>query len=358
MKKNIFFIGIIVLIIFACSNYKDSNSYVFNLDKVPLNAKFIDNDWYIWGGSVVEKDGKYHMFYSRWPKKFHFNAWLTYSEVAHAVSDSPFGPFRHKDIALPSRDPKLWDGYNTHNPTVKEFDGKYYIYYTGNTGNRKVKEKSYNWEHRNNQRIGVAVANHPNGPWKRFDQPLIDVSNDSTAHDALMLANPSVTRHPDGRYVLVYKCVGKKRKLPNGGPVVHMVAFSDSPTGPFTKHPDPIFTAKGNEFPAEDPYIWTQDGKMFAIVKDFKGTFTKKGQSLALFESKNGIEWDLSQNPLVSTVKIEWENRTQKVKHLERPQLFFKNGKPYSLMCASDTLDVNGVLQSFNVQIPVSFEKK
>ena len=30
------------------------------------------------------------------------------------------------------------------------------------------------WVNRNNQRIGVAVADDPNGPWKRFDKPLID----------------------------------------------------------------------------------------------------------------------------------------------------------------------------------------
>jgi hypothetical protein len=351
--KKIVYLGMIVLVFNACVNNKKDQDYKLKLGKVPLTAKFIDNDWYIWGGSVVEKDGQYHMFYSRWPKKYHFSAWLTYSEIAHAVSDSPFGPFKYKDTPFPARGVEYWDGLNTHNPTVKEFNGKYYIYYTGTTGNREIVEKGLNWVNRNNQRIGVAVADHPNGPWQRFDKPLLEMPTDSLAHDALMMANPSVTRHPDARYVLVYKCVGKKRKLPGGGPVVHMVAFSDSPTGPFKKYPNPIFTAEGYDFPAEDPYIWTQGDKLYAIVKDFKGTFTKSGQSLALFESIDGIDWKLSKNSLVSTMKIEWENRTQKVKHLERPQLFLQNGKPVALMCASDTLDANGVIQSFNVQIPI-----
>ena len=343
----------IALIVNSCYNDKQEQDDKLELGKVPLTAQFIDNDWYIWGGSVVEKDGQYHMFYSRWPKKDHFNAWLTYSEVAHAVADSPFGPFKHKDVALPARGREYWDGYNTHNPTVKEFDGKYYIYYTGTTGDRKVMEKGINWLHRNNQRIGVAVADHPDGPWKRFDQPLINTSADSLAPDALMVSNPSVDRLPDGRYILVYKCVGKKRDLPFGGPVVHMVAFSDSPTGPFEKYPDPVFTAEGEDFPAEDPYIWTHGKKLYAIVKDFKGTFTNAGQSLAMFESVDGIHWELSKDPLVSTMKIEWVNRTQKVAHLERPQLFFQNDQPIALMCAADTLDANGVRQSFNVQIPI-----
>jgi len=356
---NLFFLVVITFALNAClSNKKERTDYKIELGKVPMTAKFIDNDWYIWGGSVVEKDGQYHMFYSRWPKKYGFQAWVTNSEVAHALSDSPFGPFKFKDVVLPARGYEYWDGCVTHNPTVKEFDCKYYIYYMGNTVEGKVTGDLNWWKHRNNQRIGVAVADNPNGPWKRYEQPLLNMPADSLAPDALMMSNPSVTRSFDGRYILVYKCVGKKRKLPFGGPVVHMVAFSDSPTGPFIKCPNPIFTTKGCDFPAEDPYIWAQNDRLYAIIKDQKGFFTKAGRSLALFESIDGIDWKLSKNPLVSTLKIEWENRTQKVKSLERPQLFIKNGIPIALMCASDTLDANGVKQSFNVQIPIVNEKR
>ena len=317
---------------------------------VPATAKFENNDWYTWGGSVVEQDGRYHMFYSRWPRKLGQPAWLTHSEIAHAVADSPLGPFKHVDVALPVRGAQFWDGLNTHNPTAHKFDGKYYIYYTGNTGNGKA-TKGLNWIHRNNQRIGVAVANNPNGPWKRFDTPLIKMPDNPKAHDALMMANPSITRRPDGTYVLVYKCVGKKRKLPFGGPVVHMVATSKSPTGPFVKHPEPIFTAKGQMFPAEDPFIWTQDDMLWAIVKDFKGVFTKAGPSLALFQSKDGVDWSMAENPLVSTLQICWKDGSvQKVAHLERPQLLLKDGEPSVLYCAVDLTREH----SFNVHIPLA----
>ena len=39
---------------------------------------------------------------------------------------------------------------------------------------------SARWNHQidlNNQRIGVAVADDPHGPWTRFDEPLIDVDD-------------------------------------------------------------------------------------------------------------------------------------------------------------------------------------
>jgi hypothetical protein len=71
-----------------------------------------------------------------------------------------------------------------------------------------------------------AVADSPDGPWRRFDKPIVDVSPDPQAPDALMTSNPAVTARPGGGVLLIYKAVGKKRSMPFGGPVVHMVARS------------------------------------------------------------------------------------------------------------------------------------
>ncbi|GAA4236426.1 hypothetical protein GCM10022291_20730 [Postechiella marina] len=332
--------------------------YKLELGKAALKSKFENDSITIWGASIVKgQDNLYHMYYSRWKKDLGW-AWVTHSEIAHAVSKSPFGPFEHKDVALAIRDASLWDGLCTHNPTVHKFENKYYLYYMGNTGDGVVTgtpgKIKLNVSHRNNQRIGVAVADNPNGPWKRFNTPLIDVSHNNQALDALMTSNPSITKRPDGGYLMVYKAVGKKKKGKFGGPVVHCVATSDSPTGPFKKHDKPVFTAKGYDFPAEDPFIWYEKGKYRAILKDMHGAFTDAGQSLVLFESEDGFDWNLSKNALVSKLEIHWEDGTiQKVDHLERPQLYIENGKPIALLCASDIKDKNGVLQSFNVQIPL-----
>jgi len=72
------------------------------LQPVPHTAKWADTNYNIWCGSEIKGDeGKYHLFNSRWPRKFGHVAWVTHSEVAHAVSDSPFGPWTHHDVALP-----------------------------------------------------------------------------------------------------------------------------------------------------------------------------------------------------------------------------------------------------------------
>ncbi|MFK7768450.1 MAG: sulfatase-like hydrolase/transferase [Mariniblastus sp.] len=328
---------------------------------LPESGKFVDEDFYIWGGSAIKGPvGKYHLLYSRWPRSLTHFAWVTHSEIAHAVADSPLGPFKHVDVALPKRGKAYWDGLCTHNPTVHFFEGKYYLYYMGNTGDLKppAAKKKLNFTHRNNQRIGVAVADHPAGPWKRFDQPLIDVSANGDAHDALMTSNPSICRRPDGTYLLIYKAVGKKRKMPSGGPVVHLAATSDSPTGPFTKLNKPLFTSTRSDFPAEDPYIWAQGDRCWAIVNDHKGIFNKTGEdSLALFSSVDGLDWQVAAHPLVAKRNVEWESgRKESFYRLERPQLIFENGQPIVLYCAAE--ETKAKKHSYNLHIPLRRQTK
>ncbi len=322
------------------------------IQPVPLTAKFSDTNFNIWCGSAIQsEDGKCHLFYSRWPRALGHVAWVTHSEIAHAVADTPFGPFKHVDVVLPARGKEFWDGLCTHNPTVIRANGKYYLYYMGNTGDGIV-QHPLNWIHRNNQRIGVAVADSPNGPWQRFDKPVLDASADTNAWDALMVSNPSVCQRPDGGFLMVYKAVAKKTKGPFGGPVSHMVAMSDSPTGPFVKKPDLIFGKTGVAFAAEDPFIWFDADRYRAIVKDNSGNFTGRGYSLALFESADGIDWKQSPHVLVTTPEITWaDGRKQKLAALERPQLYFENGKPVALFCAA--ADHNNRDGSFNIQIPL-----
>lgn len=328
---------------------------------VSRQSVFVSDTFSHWGGSVVQGDeGKYHMLYSRWPKSLGW-AWVTDSEIAHAVSSSPLGRFRHTSVALPRRGKDKWDGWCTHNPTVHHFDGKYYLYHMGNSGDGEIVgypgKHLLNWQHRNNQRIGVAIASHPAGPWKRLDAPVLDVSSDVNAADALMTSNPSVCQRPDGKILMVYKAVGKKFPMPNGGPVVHMVAIADKPTGPFRKMPNPVFTFEGERFPAEDPYIWFQQGKFRAIVKRIKHEGKKRVFSLVQYDSIDGIDWRPSKYHEISDRTVTWVDGTkEQFDHLERPQVVVVDGKPIALVCAADRIDDKNVRQSFNLQVPLIVE--
>ncbi|MFY0607676.1 MAG: glycoside hydrolase family protein [Cyclobacteriaceae bacterium] len=362
MSKLLF--STLLICVIACQAPQKQLSPDFQIEfgKVSPQSVFVSDTASIWGGSlVVGEDGKYHMYYSFWPMNIGWE-WVNYSQVGHAVADSPFGPFEHRDIALPDRGKQYWDGATTHNPTIHKFDGKYYLYYMGNTGDKEIVsvpgKARINWKHRNNQRIGVAVADSPEGPWKRFDQPVLDISSDSTARDALMTSNPSVCQMADGKILMVYKAVAKRDKLPGGGPVVHLVAIADSPTGPFKKYPDPVFTFEGERFPAEDPYIWYQDGRYRAIVKRMKYIDKKRVFSLVHYDSEDGIHWNQAKHFEISDRTVTWEDGTNnKFDHLERPQVFIENGEPVALLCAADSIDQHNVRHSFNIQIPLKITK-
>ncbi len=317
-----------------------------------------EDGYYVWGGSVIKgNDEFYHMYYSRWKHETYFNGWVTHSEIAHAIAERPEGPFRFKDVALLPRGAEFWDGLCTHNPTVKEFDGKYYLYYMGNTGNGKAME-NLNFTHRNKQRIGVAWANNPNGPWYRNDKPFINVSPDGNAWDALMISNPSVTKMRNGKYLVVYKAVAKHQAMPFGGPVTHLAAIAETPDGPIRKINQRIFYKEGEIFPAEDPFVWYQENcdTYYALVKDMHGTFTNQGVSLAFFESEDGLNWHPAEKPLGSKLEVEWEDGTkEELAKLERAQILFEDGKPVMLYCASGKIG-RFPSESFNIHIPLKME--
>jgi len=321
------------------------------LTPVPPKAKLFDDDYIIWGASMVRDDaGQCHLFYDRWPIELGHSAWVTHSEIAHAVADDPLGPYKHLDVALPARGADYWDGLVTHCGNVHCFDGKYYLYYLGCTGDGKP-TKDLNWVHRNNQRVGVAMADSPNGPWMRFDKPLIDVGEEGS-WDELLTATPAVCRKPDGNYLLIYKCVAKQQPMPFGGPVSHLAATASSPLGPFTKHPQRIFTEPDQfKFVLEDPYIWVNGDTYWAVLKDFRGTYTGEGPSLALFQSDDGLAWRPASHPFVSRVEINWQDKgIQKLDRLERPQLWFEDGVPAILfLCVKE----RGNEHNYNIHVPL-----
>ena len=320
---------------------------------VPATAVLKEPGYYVWGASMVKDDkGVYHVYYARWKKEYGFRSWVTKSEIAHATGPSPSGPWTYSDVAIAPRGAQHWDGLCAHNPNIHRFGGKYYLYYMGNTGDGNVTRKGLNWTHRNSQRIGVAVADTPYGPWRRSDRPAVDASDYAAAPDALMTSNPAAAQRPDGSFIILYKAVGKKRPLPFGGPVVHLTAVSQSPTGPFVKSLKPLFTDGKAHFPAEDPYIWSQNGRMYAIIKDQNGYFVnRKGRSLVLFESADGESWTLAKHCFITGTELRWaDGRTESLTYLERPQLFVDGGRPVALLVAVGPKDM---AETYNVQIPL-----
>ncbi|WP_204787665.1 glycoside hydrolase family protein [Paenibacillus oryzisoli] len=326
------------------------------LRPVPVEAKFELAGWHVWCGSMTrDAEGRYYLFYSRWPESAGFEAWVTHSEIAYAVADHPLGPFHHVDTIWTNRDRAAgWDRDVTHNPAILRHDNRYYLYYMGTHGpefdlDQPADEATW-WAYRNHQRIGVAVADHPAGPWTRGASPVLDVSPGEW--DGLLTSNPTVCETPDGRILMMYKGVAEGPP-PKGGAVNAGIAFADHPLGPFRKLPDPTVSNPTNDWAVEDPYVWCQGNHYYALMKDFQGYFTQSERgSVALFESSDGISWLPSRHVLAFDLRIHWAHQEpQSVFRLERPQLLFDDsGSPAVLLCA--VLERAGS-RSYNIRIPL-----
>ena len=152
---------------------QSQNELFHRLDKAPRTPAFECEGYWSLGSSVVKGEvGKYHMVVSRFPKSLPFHpGWMIASEVVHAVSDIPEGPYQFSDIALLARGAQYWDGRSTHNPRILKYKDKYYLIYMGST--HPFGEPTYDeltlsspWciVGRVNKRIGLAVADSPYDP--------------------------------------------------------------------------------------------------------------------------------------------------------------------------------------------------
>jgi len=325
------------------------------LRPVPLIARFSLPGYHVWcGAPVMTEDGRVHLFYSRWESRYGFApAWAQHSEVAYAVAEAWGRPFRHVNVALPARGPAFWDGSVTHNPNVFRANGKFYLYYNGNVGDGVYAT------HRNHQRVGLAVAEKPEGPWKRLDRPIVDVSPDPKAFDALCVTNPAACLRPDGSVLLIYKAVEIVPGKVMGGKVRYGAAIARSPEESYVKTPGRIFESSKPEAAkhwmlAEDPFVWfgAKQGRYFAVARDVVGDFTGAAGGIALFESADGLDWRPADKPKVLGASFRWADGHESAGHLERPALLFRGDEPLALFGAADGYRKD--LESANVQIPLS----
>lgn len=298
----------------------------------PVGRMLEMENWYVWCNSPIEgPDGKIHVFFSRWDASKKMSGWINGSEIAHAVANSPEEPFQYVETVLAPR-PGHWDATTCHNPHIQYIDGKYCLFYMGNS-NGKTDTK----------RIGLAIADSLSGPWKRPDHPLLEPGS-AGAWDDHCTTNPAFVRHPNGQYWLYYKSWNTQeyedaKGQPIRGNRKYGLAIADHLEGPYRKHEaNPVidFSGKGNNRQFEDAFVWREKGRFQLLARDM-GVFN---QEVGLFlDSKDGLQWNEPQ--------IAWwgaENYIQQPPapaHLkrygrfERPQVLFHKGKPAYLFTAS-----------------------
>ncbi len=391
----------LAVIFSGCANVRNEP---LRVEPVPVDAKVLgeilsgpsvlnDPDRFVWGASVIKgDDNKYHMLYSTWEcgdsmPRF-TDSWVLHSKIAYAVSDYPDRDFKFRKVVLQGRrlegDSIAWDAQMVHNPHIKRFNNKYYLYYGGgkDPGIQPEGSKGELVNKRNrvqqNQCIGVIEFNSfedlAEGNYKRFDTPVLSprtrVKPDNIVNpspegtkakpDNIIVVNPSVVQRPsDGKYLLYFK----GNFYNPGWRGVHGVAIADSPTGPFTATDHFVFDIRnqdGTIASGEDPYVWYHNNhkKFYAVLKDFTGRITEGKPGLAILESEDGISWTKPENSFFMKKQVVLNNSdTIHVKHLERPQLILdKNGNPLVLYAACSIVDIGSRTDgaSFNIHIPFS----
>ncbi|NJB83662.1 glycoside hydrolase family protein [Wenyingzhuangia aestuarii] len=317
------------------------------MEPMSKDGIFRDSLYHHWGGSIIkDKQGQYHLFYSRWKRAYTFNGWLTFSEIAHAVSTAPKGPWKYKETVLKGRGKGSWDEITAHNPKIKYFNGKYYLYYIAtNLGGKEYTQQDLitlstaslkNTDRgllRKHQRTGVAVSNSIDGPWKRMDAPLIEPSGPI----ATITVNPAIDQGKDGLYYLIVK--GDK---PNETKFIRnqAIAKSASATGPFTIQPNPVI---GN-LDTEDVSMW-YDAKQALFYAVFHAH-----SYIGLMCSKDGLTWKKAENYEITRKKIKLEDGTFLIPNrMERPFVYLENNQP-KVLC----LAIKKGNDSFTVFIPLN----
>lgn len=333
-----------------------------NLLPVPKNSGFKMDDCFIWCGSAVRgEDGRYHIFASRWRKELGFGAqWLFNCEIVRAASEKPEGPYIFEEIVFKRRERNYFDALNQHNPSIKFWNGTYYLFYSGTTyggpipgpGDDISPERAVEvW---NNKRIGLATSNSVYGPWKRPEIPLLEPRKPGN-WDCTITTNPTAVIQEDGTTYLVYKSREYACSTLQLG-----VARASRPEEPYMRiQDDPIFKFKNPDFHVEDPFIWYSDGKFHGLFKDdFKnncGGITGEWGAGVYATSEDCINWSIYPQPKAYSRTVRWDDQTTTIQcNLERPNLLFHDGKPTHLFLATGVgCGPFNLTDSWNMVIPL-----
>ncbi len=288
-----------------------------------------DKTKYILSYNYTGEDEKVHLFYSRWPKRYGMGGWIHQSEIAHAVADTPEGPYEKLGTVLAPR-PGFFDATTCHNPHIQLIGGTYYLFYMGNS------DKTVN-----SKRIGVATASSLYGPWQRMEQPLLEAGEEG-AWDDCNTTNPAFIIHPNGESWLYYKSWNKDDYRNESGPIranrKYGLAIAENVLGHYKRYSgNPVvdFSALGDNKQVEDAYVYQENGLFKMLMRDM-GYFDHEVG--LIFTSVDGIHW--------GEPKIAWfgadaylheppaPQHLKRYGRFERPQLLMKNGKPAYLFTA------------------------
>jgi len=270
----------------------------------PKGSGFAMDGYFVWCGSVLQVDGTYHLFASRWPEATTFpEGYRENSEIVRAVAGHPMGPYTFQEVVIGRREKGKWDSGMAHNPAIYRVGDTFVLYYIGSAIGSRLRQ------------IGIATARKITGPWARRERPLALGTNEDAN-------NPSACFASDGQVKLIWRT----RDL--------RVCISSARTyeGPYT-------LANRNVWPAarlEDFFFFRQDNLYHLVCEDNQGAITGQERWGAHLVSADGIhDWKTADIQPVYDHEILFADGTRfRPQRRERPWLLFENGRITHLFTA------------------------
>jgi hypothetical protein len=190
-------------------------------------------EWSYWGGRpILEPDGKYHLFVARWREdnpRGH-GGWPK-SEIAHAVSDRPTGPFVVKAVVGPG-----------HFPEIHRLShGRYMVYHFH----------------------GCYTSDSIDGPWENHHKRELGFGKRTFG---------SLAVREDGSFLVLSRGLRVLIKEKGSGEFVLMPNIWVQPEIPA-------------EMGYEDPMVWRTEVQYHVLVNDWYG------RTAHHLRSKDGVHW-------------------------------------------------------------------
>lgn len=228
---------------------------------------------------IIKVGDTYYVWYSRMDSPITPGYWAT---IWYATSTDEGYSWQEQGMALGLGKDGAFDSHSVFTPNILAHKGKYYLYYTAvkpTPGNLDKKFEGNNTT--DFTAIGVAVAESPDGPFKRvINNPVITHSEISSDFDSYRADDASMLVRDD-KIWLYYKgrCIDHGKDGPKRTEMG--VAIADTPEGPFVKKGSLL--DKGHEV-----LIW----------KEGKGVVSLSSISQSTNYAKDGLQFSMQHDNL------------------------------------------------------------
>lgn len=221
---------------------------------------------------VIQINGVYYVWYSKGPISPGYDATVWYATSADGID------WTEQGMAVGKGEAGTWEGGSVFTPNILVAEGRYWLFYTGTS--RSYYDKPFNPD----SKIGIAVADSPDGPWEKLESnPALsnsDVASDFDSHlvdDACL-----ITR--EGKYWFYYKGrqLGKSPAQTKMG-----VAIADKPEGPYVRFENnPVIP--GNH----EVVVWPQGEGVAAMI----GPRAPKDIRHSILYAEDGLNFTKTHN--------------------------------------------------------------